>query len=331
MGSYFTKALSRISIVGKYMSDIFSKLPTVSGRYIQQADLSKTVWFRVGGAADILFKPKNLDDLQNFLQSTTQAIPITIIGAGSNLLIRDGGVSGVVIKLTRGFAEIIIEDLEIEVGGGALDRTVALACEQAGIGGLEFLVGIPGTIGGAVKMNAGAYGGEVKDYLVWAECVDRNGDVSRKTADELGFAYRKSNIDDNVIITKARFRGIKREPSIILANLQKNLKDREDSQPVKGRTGGSTFKNPPNQKAWELIDQAGCRGMKLGGAQVSEKHCNFFLNLGNATAADIETLGEQVRELVKKNIGIDLEWEIKRIGSADNKPSTYNNKEASNG
>ena len=307
------------------MVDWIAKLPEVAGRYTYDADLSKTVWFRVGGMADVLYKPRDVLDLQQFLKQTPQDLQITVVGAGSNLLIRDGGVTGVVIKLTRGFAEIKAEGNELEVGGGALDRTVALACQRAGIGGLEFLVGIPGTIGGAVKMNAGAYGCEVKDYLLWAECVDRAGNVERLAAAELGFAYRTSNIADDVIVTRARFKGQQRAPQEIQQLLEQNLKAREDSQPVKGRTGGSTFKNPPEQKAWELIDQAGCRGMQIGDAQVSHKHCNFLLNLGAATASDIEGLGEKVRELVKSDSGVELEWEIKRIG---NRPTVQNNKEA---
>lgn len=310
------------------MADLIAQLPQVAGRYTAGADLSRTVWFRVGGPTDVLYKPKDVDDLRQFLKQVSRDVPITVIGAGSNLLIRDGGVPGVVIKLARGFAEIIAEGEEIEVGAGALDRTVALACQQVGIGGLEFLVGIPGTIGGAVKMNAGAYGGEVKDYLLWAECVDRNGNVQRLVAEDLGFAYRRSNIADDVIVTRARFRGQKCDPQEIQQILQKNLQAREDTQPVKGRTGGSTFKNPADAKAWELIDKAGCRGMQVGGAQVSPKHCNFLLNLGEATAADIEELGEQVRKMVKRDSGVELEWEIRRIGE---KLLVENNKEIKNG
>ena len=289
-------------------------LPEIAGRYSQDADLSKTVWFRVGGAADVLFKPKNVADLQAFMRQRSKEIPLTVLGAGSNVLIRDGGIPGVVIKLGRGFAEVTVDGDEIEAGAACLDRTVALTCQEAGIGGLEFLVGIPGAIGGAVKMNAGAYGGEIKDHLIWAEAIDPNGELHRLSSEDLGFAYRTSSLADGWIVTKVRLKGEKKPVAEVAQIIERNLQAREDTQPVRGRTGGSTFKNPPGQKAWQLIDEAGCRGMQIGDAQVSEKHCNFFLNLGAASAYDLEALGEEVRRKVLENSKTKLEWEIKRLG-----------------
>lgn len=290
------------------------KLPEVEGRYSFDAEIGKQVWFRVGGAAELLFKPKSIEDLQNFMKHRPQGVPITILGAGSNVLIRDGGLPGIVIKLGRGFSEVVVDGDEVEAGAGCLDRTVALTCQEAGIGALEFLVGIPGVIGGAVKMNAGAYGGEIKDYLLWAEVVDGNGDLHRLTPEDLGFEYRRSNLADDAIVTKVRLKGQQKPVEEVTEAINRNLKAREDTQPVRGRTGGSTFKNPADRKAWELIDHAGCRGLKVGDAQVSEKHCNFLLNLGDAKAHDLEELGEQVRQKVLDDSGVRLDWEIKRLG-----------------
>lgn len=298
------------------MSDWCHSLPIVRGRYTFKASMAEQTWFRVGGPADVLFKPVDLEDLITFLKQRSVDIPINIVGAGSNLLVRDGGLRGIVIRLGRGFATIERDGLEIEVGGGALDRTVALTCGDWGLSGLEFLVGVPGTIGGAVKMNAGCYGTETKDRLIWADVVDLGGQVQRLTAAELAMSYRHSNIRADQIVVRARFRCEMGDPQAIKHRLETLLAEREASQPVKGRTGGSTFRNPEGFSAWKLIDEAGCRGLKVGQAQVSEKHCNFLLNTDNCTAADLEILGETVRDRVKANSGYDLHWEIVRIGEA---------------
>ena len=292
-----------------------NNLPLVKGRYQLQALLSQQTWFQVGGAAEVLFKPQSEADLIIFLQQKSDDIPITLIGAGSNILVRDGGIKGIVIRLGRGFTEMNIEGTTIVVGSGALDRTVALTCADAGLSGLEFLIGIPGTIGGAVKMNAGCYSVEVKDVLLWVEVLDNNGVKKRLFKEELGFTYRHSNLSAEQIILRACFALQAEDPSVIHQRLQQLLTEREKTQPVRGRTGGSTFKNPSHHKAWELIDHAGCRGMQLGQAQVSEKHCNFLLNLGQATANELESLGEQVRNRVFDKCGINLEWEIIRLGN----------------
>jgi UDP-N-acetylmuramate dehydrogenase len=293
---------------------IIQQLPPIRGRYISKALLAEQTWFRVGGKADVLFRPVDEDDLIEFLIHCPNHIPRTILGAGSNVLVRDQGLRGVVIRLGRGFSTIIIEGEELTVGAGALDRTVALTCADHGLGGFEFLVGIPGTMGGAVKMNAGAYGREIKDCLLWAEAVDFYGVKHRLNAEDLKFKYRHSELSDQMIVTKVRLKGYAADPTTLHQTLARLLREREDSQPVRGRTGGSTFKNPPQLKAWELIDQAGCRGLTIGGAQMSPKHCNFMLNLGNATANDLENLGELVRQRVLASSGINLEWEIIRLG-----------------
>lgn len=293
-----------------------SDLPLVRGRYTPQARLADQTWFRVGGATDVLFRPADGDDLSSFLSQISSEIPITILGAGSNVLVRDGGISGVVIRLGRGFSTISVEDKEAEiyVGAGCLDRTVALHCQEIGLGGLEFLVGIPGTIGGAVKMNAGAYGTEIKDVLIWADVLDPQGIKHRLSASDLGFSYRHSELPENWIVVGAALEGNHDDPQVISEKLHHILAEREATQPTRGRTGGSTFKNPLPEKAWELIDKAGCRGLKVGDAQVSEKHCNFLLNLDQATAQDLETLGEEVRSRVLQKTGHQLEWEIIRLG-----------------
>ncbi|MBX9804361.1 MAG: UDP-N-acetylmuramate dehydrogenase [Alphaproteobacteria bacterium] len=291
------------------------QLPAIRGRYAPEARLAEQTWFRVGGPADVLFRPADEEDLANFLSHKPQEIPVTIIGAGSNLLVRDGGVSGVVIRLGRGFSDIRIEDDLIFVGAGCLDRTVSLTCRDAGVGGLEFLVGIPGTIGGAVRMNAGAYDNETKDILVYADVLDPKGKHHRLTPQELEMTYRHTNMKDGWIVTRAVLKGIPgQDPQKIGDAIDAILLERERSQPIRGRTGGSTFKNPDSQKAWKLIDAAGCRGLQIGDAQVSEKHCNFLLNLDQATANDLESLGEEVKRRVFETSGVALDWEIVRVG-----------------
>lgn len=294
---------------------IIQYLPGVRGRYTERTLLADQTWFQVGGPAEVLYRPADQDDLIHFLSHCPKDIPITILGAGSNVLVRDSGIAGVVIRLARGFSAIEIEGMDIIVGAGALDRTVALTCANHGIAGFEFLVGIPGSMGGAVKMNAGAYGREIKDALLWVEVIDREGQKHQLFPEDLHFSYRHSTIKDDMIITKVRLRGHPGKPAEIHQILRDFLARREESQPIQGRTGGSTFKNPLPHKAWELIDQAGCRGLMIGQAQMSEKHCNFMLNLGGARAADLEQLGEIVRQKVQEQSGIDLEWEIIRLGN----------------
>lgn len=292
-------------------------LPEVKGRYSENADLSKTNWFRVGGPAKVLFKPADLDDLVFFLRNKSKDIPVTILGVGSNIIIRDGGIDGVVIKLGRDFAQIKVEnETDIHVGAAALDVNVATFAAENNIAGLEFLVGIPGGIGGAVAMNAGAYGKEIKDVLVEAEFLDRKGNIHKFRNDQLNFTYRKCGkmSEEQFIVTKAILKGERGNSAEIYARMTEIKNQREESQPIRSRTGGSTFKNPEGHKAWQLIDQAGCRGLMIGGAQVSEKHTNFFINTGNATAKDLEELIKEVQRRVKENSGIDLESEIRIIG-----------------
>lgn len=288
-------------------------LPPLRGRVQAEAPLAAITWFRTGGPAEFLVRPADLDDLLLLLRDRPKALPLTIIGAASNLLVRDGGVRGTVVKLARGFADIVVEADGIVAGAAALDATVAEHAAEAGLDGLAFLSGIPGSIGGAVAMNAGAYGAEVKDVLDWAEVATPDG-LLRLTAAELGFAYRRAALPEGGVVVRARFHARPGEREAIAAQMREIRAAREETQPVRARTGGSTFKNPEGRKAWALIDAAGARGLKRGGAQVSEKHCNFLLNLGTATAADLEGLGETVREKVKAMSGISLEWEIKRIG-----------------
>ena len=283
------------------------------GRLTPAADLAKITWFRTGGPAELLVRPADLDDLLLLLRDRPPAMPLTVIGAASNLLVRDGGVRGIVLKLARGFADIAVEADGIVAGAAALDATVAEHAAEAGLDGLSFLSGIPGSIGGAVAMNAGAYGAEVKDVLDWAEVATPAG-LLRLPAAEFGFAYRRAALPDGGVVVRARFHARPGDRVAIAAQMREIRQAREDTQPVRARTGGSTFKNPEGRKAWALIDAAGGRGLKRGAAQVSEKHCNFLLNLGGATAADLEALGETVREKVKAMSGIGLEWEIKRIG-----------------
>ncbi len=296
------------------MSGLISRLPPARGRLAANAPIGPLTWFRVGGPAEVMFRPADRDDLANFLAALPSDVPVTAIGVGSNLLVRDGGVRGVVVRLGRGFAEIEADGEEVRAGAGALDLNVALTAAEAGIAGLEFLSGIPGTVGGGFRTNAGAYGSEFKDALASAEAVDRQGRVHRVAAADLGLSYRHSDMPPDWIITGARFRGRRGEPAAIAERLRAIQQAREAAQPIRARTGGSTFANPPGRRAWELIDAAGCRGFAWGGALVSEKHANFLINAGDATAADIEALGEEVRRRVFASFGISLEWEIRRIG-----------------
>lgn len=294
--------------------DWMNHLPTVRGRVSIDAPLGGHTWFRVGGKADLLFRPADEDDLAQFLAALPANVPVTVIGVGSNLLVRDGGVSGAVIRLAGPFAAINRDGDTLHVGAGALDLTTAKTALDAGLGGLEFLSGVPGTIGGAVRMNAGAFGGEMKDVTLSARAVDRRGHFHDLSLDQLDLSYRHCGAPDDFIFTQAVLRGHPADRADITARMDAIRDARDLSQPTNVRTGGSTFANPDGAKAWELIDRAGCRGLRLGGAQVSEKHCNFLINTGDATAAHIEDLGEEVRRRVLDTSGIELRWEIRRIG-----------------
>ena len=293
---------------------LIDRLPAVRGRLTAGAALNGVTWFRVGGPAEVMFRPADREDLLDFLRAKPADVPVTVLGVASNVLIRDGGLPGVVLRLGRGFAEIEARGTEVVCGAAALDLNVATVAKNAGISGLEFLSGVPGTIGGAVRMNAGAYGKETKDVLVWAEAADPKGKLHRLSNADLGFEYRRSALPDDWICLGACLAGAAGERSEIEARMNEIRGQRADSQPIRSRTGGSTFKNPPGHKAWQLIDAAGCRGLVIGGAMVSEKHCNFLINTGDATAADLENLGEEVRRRVKAQSGVELEWEIKRLG-----------------
>ncbi len=299
---------------------LIDRLPTVRGRLTADAPLAGITWFRVGGAAEVMFRPADRDDLLAFLAAKPADVSVTVLGVGSNLLVRDGGVPGVTIRLGRGFAGIEAKDARIVAGAAALDINVAQAAADAGIGGLEFLSGVPGTIGGAMRMNAGAYGRELVDVLVEGEIVDGSGALHRLARDALGFTYRHCALSEETIFLAATLDGSADQPAAIRKRMATIRQRREESQPIRTRTGGSTFANPRDgsgRKAWELIDQAGCRGLTIGGAQVSEKHTNFLINTGTATAADLEALGEEVRRRVRETSGVELEWEIRRIGIAD--------------
>ena len=295
-------------------AELKSKMPKLRGRLLSNQPIAELTWFRVGGPAQILFMPEDEADLSYFSSNLSGEIATTVVGLGSNLIVRDGGIPGVVIRLGRGFSEIVIENLNVRAGAAVPDVKVARAAQEAGIAGLSFMRGIPGGIGGALRMNGGAYGRETKDALVEARAVDRQGRVHVLTNADMHYSYRHCGAPDDFIFTQALFAGHAGDPAAIAAEMEKITESREATQPIKSRTGGSTFKNPPGQKAWQLIDAAGCRGLRVGGAQVSEMHCNFLINLGNATAADIEALGETVRARVKENSGVELEWEIKRLG-----------------
>src|SRR6266478_358277 len=292
-----------------------AQMPQLRGRLVPDQSLAEFTWFRVGGPAQLLFMPEDEQDLSHFLANLPAEIPVTVVGLGSNLIVRDGGVPGVVIRLGRGFGTVAAEPgARIRAGAAVPDVKVARAAQDAAIAGLAFLRGIPGAVGGALRMNGGAYGGETKDVLVAARGVDRSGHTCVFNNGEMRYSYRDCGVPQDVIFTEALFQGTPGEPAIIAAEMDKITESREATQPIKSRTGGSTFKNPPGRKAWQLIDAAGCRGLVLGDAQVSELHCNFLINQGGASAADIETLGETVRSRVRETSGVELEWEIKRIG-----------------
>ncbi|WP_296322084.1 UDP-N-acetylmuramate dehydrogenase [Reyranella sp.] len=292
---------------------LIDRLPRPRGRLTADAPLGPQTWFRAGGPAEVLFRPSDVEDLAFFMAGLPPDVPVTVLGVGSNILVRDGGVKGVVIRLLRGFTGISVEGHEIVAGAGALDLNVALTARDHALAGLEFMSGIPGTVGGALRMNAGAYEGDLAQVLVSAEAIDRTGKVHVVEATAMGFSYRHSDAPVDWIFTSARLRAAPGDQLAIARRIADIDAARTDSQP-RSRTGGSTFVNPPGAKAWQLIDQAGCRGLRIGDAQVSEKHCNFLINLGEATASDIEGLGEEVRRRVLQKTGVQLEWEIRRIG-----------------
>ncbi|MEJ8571848.1 UDP-N-acetylmuramate dehydrogenase [Microbaculum marinum] len=297
------------------VEDLKARLPELRGRLRANAELAPITWFRVGGPAQVLFTPEDEADLAYFLKNVDPGLPVTVIGLASNLIVRDGGVPGVVIRLGRGFGTITVEeDCRVRAGTAMPDVKVARAAADAGIAGLAFFRGIPGSIGGALRMNGGAYGGETRDALIEVRAVDRGGDIHIASVEELGMTYRHSGAPEDWIFTEGLFQGRPGKAHEIAAEMDSITERREASQPIKSRTGGSTFKNPPGGKSWQLIDAAGCRGLRLGGAQVSEKHCNFLINTGDATAADIEALGETVRARVRETSGVELHWEIRRIG-----------------
>jgi UDP-N-acetylmuramate dehydrogenase len=295
--------------------ELKAAMPDLRGRLLANESLAPLTWFRVGGPAQVLFTPADEDDLAYFLKNLPHQLPLCVVGVGSNLIVRDGGVEGVVIRLSpRAFGEVNAEGDMVIAGAAALDKRVAETAASADIGGLEFYFGIPGTIGGALRMNAGANGRETKDVLVEAVGIDREGNRHVFSNAEMKFVYRSSSVDPSIIFTSARFRGLIAAPDAIRARMMEVQNHRETAQPIREKTGGSTFKNPPGHSAWKLVDAAGCRGLRLGGAQVSEMHCNFLINTGDATAHDIEMLGETVRTRVRENSRIELQWEIKRIG-----------------
>ncbi len=295
--------------------ELKAAMPQLRGRLLANQSLAELTWFRVGGPAQVLFTPADADDLAYFLARLRSDIPVCIVGVGSNLIVRDGGLPGVTIRLSpRAFGEVTAAGDIVTAGAAALDKRVAEVAASANLAGLEFFYGIPGTIGGALRMNAGANGGETKDVLIDAVGVDRAGNKHAFSNADMKFVYRNSGVDPSIIFTSARFRGSPAAPDAIRARMAAVQNHRETAQPIREKTGGSTFKNPPGNSAWKLIDAAGCRGLRLGGAQVSQMHCNFLINTGSASARDIETLGETVRARVKENSGIELHWEIKRIG-----------------
>lgn len=290
------------------------QLPSVRGRLTPNAPLGAMTWFGVGGPAEMLFKPADKQDLIDFIKACPKDIPITVLGVASNLIIRDGGIPGVVIRLPRDCTDIKVEGTTVTAGAGALDLNVALMAARESVAGLEFLSGIPGTIGGALRMNAGAYGRETKDVLVSAEVLFRDGTVKNMTAAEMGLSYRHNDLPGDVIFLGGTFTGEAGDKAVIEGRMNEIKTKRAESQPIKSKTGGSTFANPEGNSAWKLVDAAGCRGLKIGGAQMSEMHANFMINTGGATAADLERLGETVREKVYEKTGVMLRWEIKRIG-----------------
>ena len=292
-------------------------LPVIKGKLTANAPLAPLVWFKSGGTAEWLFEPKDLADLQGFLRDLDPVVPVMALGLGSNMIVRDGGVPGVVVRLGKAFAKVTrLDEVTLDCGGGASGILVSSTARDNGIAGLEFLRSIPGTVGGFVRMNGGAYGGEVKDILVDCDVVLRDGSLVTLHNADLGYTYRHSELPEGAIVVAARFKGRPGEPEAIQAEMDRITASREASQPLRSKTGGSTFKNPEGHKAWELVDKAGCRGLQLGGAQVSEKHTNFLINTGEATSTEIEALGEEVRRRVKDNSGVELEWEIQRVGKS---------------
>ncbi len=295
--------------------DLVKRLPQVRGRLSCDVMLSDLTWFRVGGPAQVVFSPADEDDLAGFLLALPDDIPVTTIGIGSNLLVRDGGIPGVVIRLGRGFNAIEVkENNRISAGCAVPDVKLAISAAEAGIAGLAFYRGIPGSIGGALRMNGGSYGTETKDVVVRVYGVTPEGEKITLTVEDMGYSYRHCSVAEDIIFTRAVFQGTSGDPAQIAEDMRAITNAREQTQPIKSRTGGSTFKNPEGHKSWQLIDAAGCRGLKVGGAHVSEKHCNFLINDGEATAKDLETLGETVRDRVLAHSGVQLEWEIKRVG-----------------
>jgi len=297
-------------------SSLIATLPRVRGRLTENASVGKQTWFGVGGPAEVLFRPADVADLAAFLAALPPDIEVTVIGVGSNLLVRDGGIPGVTIRFGRRCAAIAIEQEQIRAGAATLARVVALTAARAGVAGLEFLCGIPGSIGGGLRMNAGAYGRDIKEALICAVALDRSGQSHTVECGAMGFSYRRCDVDPSWIFVEAQLQGATDDPAAIIGRLDKIRAEREATQPVRTRTGGSTFKNPPGGSAWRLIDAAGCRGLIRGGAMVSQQHANFLINVNGATAADLEDLGEEVRQRVYNNSGVMLEWEIKRIGRA---------------
>ena len=307
-------------MAAQHLPSLADKLPRVRGGYEAMADLGKLTWFRVGGPAEVLFTPADVADLADFLKGYPTGVNLTVIGLGANMLVRDGGVPGATIRLGKAFAGIAVDGMTLKCGAGAVNATVATAARDAAIGGLEFLTGIPGTIGGGLRMNAGAYGAEFKDIFRSATALDRAGNIHKLDSAAMGFHYRHIDAPDDLIFVGAEINGVAGDQDAITARMREIRTERELSQPTQARTGGSTFANPPGHKAWKLIDDAGCRGLARGGAQVSPKHTNFLINTGDATAADLEGLGEDVRARVKQASGIELRWEIRRLGVAINDP-----------
>ncbi|MGE0716724.1 MAG: UDP-N-acetylmuramate dehydrogenase [Alphaproteobacteria bacterium] len=293
---------------------LIERLPPVRGRLTENAPLAPVTWLRVGGSAEVMFRPADRNDLAQFLAAKPADVPVTVIGVASNLLVRDGGVPGVVVRLGRDFAGIAAEGTRVTVGAAALDVNVAISARDAGVAGLEFLAGVPGTIGGALRMNAGCYGREMKDVLVRLEALDGQGRLHLVPAPAARLSYRHCGLPEDWIFVGAVLTGTADTPAAIGERMAALARRREETQPIRARTGGSTFANPPGEKAWALIDRAGCRGLRMGGAMVSEKHCNFLINTGDATAADVEALGEEVRRRVARQSGIELAWEVRRIG-----------------
>lgn len=311
-----TPAIQHSILLPQFRNNLIDRLPKTRGKLAPNAPLGAMTWFGVGGPAEVLFRPEDRADLAAFIKECPRDIPVTVIGVASNLIIRDGGIPGVVVRLGRDFAAISSDnsDFTVRAGAASMDMNVALASADAGIGGLEFLSGIPGSIGGALRMNAGAYGREIKDVLISCDILTRDGDIQTLTPNDMQMTYRHNNLPADVLFLSALLQGEKAETADIHAKMGEIKTKRAESQPIRTKTGGSTFANPDGMKAWELIDKSGCRGLKIGGAQVSEMHCNFLINTGNASAADIERLGEEVRKRVYDTAGVMLRWEIKRIG-----------------